>query len=74
MDISYTMPTNIQVDKKTFTTMNFLYNAINEGWTVTKQKNKYIFTKRHDGKKEVFTETFLDNFIQTNLTTNKRLI
>jgi len=52
--------------------MNFLYNAINEGWTVTKQKNKYIFTKRHDGRKEVFSESFLDTFVQTNLVINKK--
>jgi len=52
--------------------MNFLYNAIHEGWTVTKQKNKYVFTKRHDGRKEVFSENFLDVFVQTNLTVNKK--
>jgi len=72
MDISYSLPTNIQVDKKTFTKMNFLYNAINEGWTVTKQKNKYVFIKRHDGRKEVFSENFLDTFVQTNLVINKK--
>ena len=72
MDISYSLPTNIQVDKKTFTKMNFLYNAINEGWTVTKQKNKYVFTKHHDGRKEVFSENFLDTFVQTNLVINKK--
>lgn len=70
MDISYSIPNNNQLDKKTFTKMNFLYNAINEGWTVTKQKNKYVFTKRHDGKKEVFSESFLDTFVQTNLMIN----
>ena len=72
MDISYSLPNNIQIDKKTFTKMNFLYNAIHEGWTVTKQKNKYVFTKRHDGRKEVFSENFLDVFVQTNLTVNKK--
>ena len=72
MDISYSIPNNNQLDKKTFTKMNFLYNAINEGWTVTKQKNKYVFTKRHDSKKEVFSESFLDTFVQTNLMINKK--
>ena len=72
MHISYSLPNNIQIDKKTFTKMNFLYNAIHEGWTVTKQKNKYVFTKRHDGRKEVFSENFLDAFVQTNLTVNKK--
>jgi len=62
---------NIHLDKKTFMKMNFIYNAINEGWTITKNKQKYIFTKHHDGKKEVFNEDYLDIFINTNLIINK---
>ena len=72
MDISYSLPNNIQVDKKTYTNMHFIYNAVNDGWTITKKKNSYVFTKRHDGKKEVFTEKFLDTFVQTNLNMNKK--
>ena len=72
MDISYSLSNNIQIDKKTYTKMNFVYNAVNDGWSVTKRKNNYVFTKRHDGKKEVFTEKFLDTFIQTNLNMNKK--
>ena len=72
MDISYSLSNNIHLDKKTYTKMNFVYNAVNDGWSVTKRKNNYVFTKRHDGKKEVFTEKFLDTFIQTNLNMNKK--
>ena len=72
MDISYSLPNNIQVDKKTYTKMNFIYNAVNDALNITKKKNSYVFTKRHDGKKEVFTEKFLDTFVQTNLNMNKK--
>lgn len=71
MDISMNISNNIHLDKKTFMKMNFIYNAINEGWTITKNKQKYIFTKHHDGKKEVFNEDYLDIFINTNLIINK---
>lgn len=71
MDISMNISNNIQLDKKMFMKMNFIYNAINEGWTISKNKQKYIFTKHHDGKKEVFNEDYLDIFINTNLMINK---
>jgi hypothetical protein len=37
----------------------FISNALNEGWTVNKNKDKYIFRKNHDNKKEVFLEDYL---------------
>lgn len=73
MDISFNLQENLQIDKKTFLKMNFLYNAINEGWTVTKNKQKYTFTKSHNGKKEVFSDEYLDNFIKINLVINRKI-
>ena len=33
----------------------FLYNALEDGWTITKNENNYyVFIKKHEGKKEVF--------------------
>jgi hypothetical protein len=73
MDVSLNLSENVQIDKKTFLKMNFLYNAINEGWTVTKNKQKYVFTKNHNGKKEVFSDEYLDIFINTNLIINRKI-
>ena len=72
MDVSLNLSENIQIDKKTFLKMNFLYNAINEGWSVTKNNKKYIFTKAHNGKKEVFSDEYLDIFIKSNLIINRK--
>ena len=60
-----TMETNM--DKIQFQKMVFLYNAINNGWTVKKKNDSYVFKKCHEGKKEVFLETYLTTFMKDNL-------
>ena len=45
----------------------FISNALNEGWSVRKNKEKYIFTKNHDNKKEVFLDNYLEKFIYDNI-------
>ena len=52
--------------------MIFLYNALEEGWTdKEKRKNMYIFTKNHEGKKEVFLDNYLKQFMENNIDINK---
>ena len=47
--------------------MIFLYNALENGWVVKKKKNVYIFTKNHEGKKEVLLDDYLKRFMMQNL-------
>jgi hypothetical protein len=42
-------------------------NALNEGWSVKKKSETYIFTKKHEGKKEVFNNKYLDDFVKKNM-------
>lgn len=73
MDISvkYEIPKNsLKIDRKTFTKITFIYNAINHGWTVSKKNDKYIFTRPHDGRKEIFTDSYLNTFVKSNLDLN----
>jgi len=44
--------------------MVFIYNKIESGWKVKKRDNRYIFQKRHNNKKEFFTEDYLESFIK----------
>ena len=44
----------------------FLSNALDNGWSVKKSKESYIFTKKHENKREVFQEDYLEKFILTN--------
>ena len=51
----FAIPNNIQVDKKTFTKMYFIYNAINNGWCVNKKTNMCSQSDTRKVKK-VFSE------------------
>jgi hypothetical protein len=57
----------ITIDVLTFQKMNFIMNAIETGWSVKKNEDNYIFTKKHEGKREVFMSNYLENFIDKNM-------
>ena len=45
----------------------FVFNAVNDGWSVVKRNGAYIFTKKHENKKEVLSEEYLKKFLIKNL-------
>jgi hypothetical protein len=59
--------THVQFERKILIKMNFIYNAIQDGWSVKKQKDSFIFSKKHEGKKQVFQPDYLERFIQQNM-------
>ena len=45
----------------------FLYNVLNNGWTIKKtRQEEYTFIKNHEGKKEVFSNKYLHTFMKDN--------
>ena len=64
---------NMKIDNITFQKMAFLYNAINDGWTIKKKKDAYIFMKNHEGKKEILLDSYLHTFMEENFDINKLL-
>lgn len=58
--------TPVRIEKDLFKRMVFIANAVENGWTVTKKIDTYVFTKKHEGKKEVFLDSYLDRFVATN--------
>lgn len=62
---------DITIENEKFQKMVFLFNAINDGWSIKKRKDSYIFTKNHEGKKEVFLESYLLTFMKNNFDINK---
>jgi hypothetical protein len=58
--------TNIQMNKKTFQKMVFIMNALQDGWSIKKSSDAYIFTKKHENRREIFQEDYLENFIISN--------
>ena len=79
MDIDIKLTNNnneqldLEVDKIKFQKMVFLYNALDNGWSIKKRKESYIFTKNHEGKKEVFDEQYLSIFMKENVNINNIL-
>ena len=55
------------VDKIQFQKMLFIMNALDDGWSVKKSQDKYIFSKKHENKIEVFQEEYLATFILQNM-------
>jgi hypothetical protein len=66
-------PHDIKIDNIKFQKMLFLFNAINDGWSIKKRKDSYIFTKNHEGKKEILLDSYLLSFMKGNFDMNKLL-
>lgn len=64
------IPSNMKVDRPTFQKMIFLTNALDQGWSIKKYNNTYIFTKKHENRKEIFQENYLETFVASNFATN----
>ena len=63
----------VDIDKIKFQKMVFLFNALDNGWSIKKRKDSYIFTKNHEGKKEVFDDAYLSMFMKDNCNINNIL-
>ena len=64
------LPDNIQISKPAFQKMLFITNALEQGWTVKKSQESYIFTKKHENRQEIFQENYLETFVAPNLSTD----
>lgn len=62
---------NIKIDTIKFQKMILIYNALEEGWSIKKKEDSFIFSKKHEGKREVLLDSYLNNFMKTNLDVNK---
>jgi len=63
----------LKVDLIKFHKMAFLFNALEDGWTIQKKEKAYIFSKKHEGKKEVFLDSYLKRFMVMNFDLKKIL-
>jgi hypothetical protein len=62
---------NFKIDSIKLQKMMLLFNSIEDGWSVKKRKDSYVFTKNHENKKEVLDDSYLLKFMKTNLDLNK---
>jgi len=64
---------DITLDNVKFLKMVLLFNAINDGWSIKKHNDSYIFKKNHEGKKEIFHDSYLLTFMKGNFDINRLL-
>ena len=57
----------IKMNRTDFQKMTFIINALNNGWTVKKEEEKFVFTKKHENRREIFEENYLSDFINNNM-------
>ena len=66
------MPTDTDADDKLMKKLIFIYNALNDGWTVSKtlDPNTYMFRKPHLNDESVSFDDYLPRFIEHNFNTH----
>jgi hypothetical protein len=69
----YMQDEKFKIDTLRFQKMMLLYNALEDGWTIKKRNNSYVFTKNHENKKEVLEDAYLIKFMKTNMDVSKIL-
>ena len=57
----------IKIDSAIQQKMKFIMNALENGWSVKKIEDQYVFTKKHEGRREVFMADYLEKFIEKNM-------
>jgi hypothetical protein len=62
---------DFKVDAIKFQKMLLLYNTIEQGWSVKKRNESYVFIKNHENKKEIYDDSYLLKFMKSNLDLNK---
>ena len=72
MDLNLNMDYNQNIDFIELQKMSFIWNALNNDWTVKKKDGKFYFTKKHEGKKEslfrsIFTKIYRIKFPKINI-------
>ena len=71
MNIEFYTNNHLKIDHITMQKMAFMYNAIEDGWSIKKNNDNYIFTKNHEGKREILLDSYLQKFMTSNMDINK---
>ena len=51
--------------------MSFIYNALEDGWEIKKKGDNYVFKKPHHNRREVFLDSYLEQFLMKNMDISK---
>jgi len=74
MECEFDLQTQLDIGNKKFRKMLFLFNALENGWAIKKRDNNYLFRKKHEGKKEIFSDKYLSRFLEMNFDFNNSIV
>ena len=60
MDINKEMKNDIYL-------MLFLMNTLENGWSIRKKNDNFVFRKKHENQKEIYSDEYLVNFLKSNM-------
>jgi hypothetical protein len=63
----YILNHNYQQNNKQFREIEFVNNAIKNGWCVIYKNNKYTFSKKHHNNCKIFDDDYVYKFILENV-------
>jgi len=66
MECEFNLQSQLNIENKKLSKMIFLFNALENGWAIKKHDNNYLFRKKHEGKKEIFSDKYLSRFLKEN--------
>ena len=70
LEITSELPNNVKLEKAALRKMLFIMNALDQGWSIKKSLDSYIFTKKHENRREIFQENYLEDFLFSNFSTD----
>ena len=47
--------------------MIFLMNTLENGWSIRKKNDNFVFRKKHENQKEIYSDEYLVNFLKSNM-------
>ncbi len=59
---------NSEINNKIYV-MHFVMNTLENGWTIRKKNDNFVFRKKHRNRDEVYSDDFLRNFLKINSNT-----
>ena len=70
METNIILQEHLHIENDKLAKMIFIYNALENGWAIKKRDKNYLFRKKHEGKKEVFSDNYLSRFMGKNFNIN----
>ena len=58
------------IDMITLQKMTLIYNALENGWSIKKRNNCYVFKKKHNNEKKIYLDNYLRRFMIKNMDIN----